>query len=595
MEGMDTFTFRLPCGVAGEKEKLHREVELTHLTGRVEELLARGREQEHDARVTLLLNRCLKRLGTVEPVTPDTVRRLAAADRRFLLLKLRELTFGDRVQATTQCPWPGCEEKTDINFSSKDIETQTPGMAAQEEWDMQVFCPGCGREFSLRFNPATFFFSQLRTGLDLLYREVHFLAFHYHWSEQEIMDLSREKRHNYIEILADEIERMNDGEDLSPPVPGFGNGTRLFIPDSRVDPAAGGDEGKKEGRKVRRKEGKKEKKKQGSGEAGKRGNEDRISSSKAPVMHTLPGIEIEHFRSQVDGPHAEGKIESRHIESNEPPPGIEIERSNFQVDESHAESKIEPRRIESNEPPPGIEIERSNFQVDEPHTESKIEPRHVESNEPPPGIKPELQTESRRQLFSNNYRLPGLNVAGQGDKNVPTRSGSPGFHFSGEHVGIPGVSEVCVAFPSLECEDTGNPPVQETGAGNTGLQEGNSGAAVISHQNPEKLLPDSGILKESDGTVHNPSPGSDGIQSPGISGHKGIGTRLIRAARVVEDTGEVMDIEEEKEDEAAADQIPGSSRLPQPSRTSQYLKNPGAPPAFWERSYLGHVHLRTLR
>jgi hypothetical protein len=45
---------------------------------------------------------------------------------------------------------------------------------------------------------------------DMLYREIHYLAYHYHWSEREIMDMTRDKRRKYIEVLADEIERLNN-------------------------------------------------------------------------------------------------------------------------------------------------------------------------------------------------------------------------------------------------------------------------------------------------------------------------------------------------------------------------------------------------
>jgi hypothetical protein len=44
----------------------------------------------------------------------------------------------------------------------------------------------------------------------MLYRQVHYLAYHYHWSEHEILEMPRDKRLAYIEILADEIERLNN-------------------------------------------------------------------------------------------------------------------------------------------------------------------------------------------------------------------------------------------------------------------------------------------------------------------------------------------------------------------------------------------------
>ena len=40
-----------------------------------------------------------------------------------------------------------------------------------------------------------------------LYREVHLLAFYYHWSEAEIMGLATKKRHRYLEVLQEAITR----------------------------------------------------------------------------------------------------------------------------------------------------------------------------------------------------------------------------------------------------------------------------------------------------------------------------------------------------------------------------------------------------
>jgi hypothetical protein len=69
----------------------------------------------------MLLTRCVRRIGTVSPVASDIVRGLLIADRYYLVLKLREATFGAQVQATVQCPWETCREKVDIDFSLHDI------------------------------------------------------------------------------------------------------------------------------------------------------------------------------------------------------------------------------------------------------------------------------------------------------------------------------------------------------------------------------------------------------------------------------------------------------------------------------------------
>jgi hypothetical protein len=293
-------TFKLPGGYMDEQGQLHRQAVIIPLSGREEELLAVKHGRESASLVTIVLSRCVQRLGTIAPLTEEVARRLLIADRQYLLLKLRETTFGDRVNATVSCPWPGCGKQVDIDFSINDIpvkesvdkgpaykmelsqdaafkhengetyreiiyrlpdgadqEALSPRLRENEalaltmllqrslraigplndpapeqvdqlsplarleiekamaaaaprvDLDLGANCPECKRDFIVPFDLHHFLFGELRTSLDLLYREIHYLAYHYHWSEQEIMDMAREKRHKYIEVLAEEIERMN--------------------------------------------------------------------------------------------------------------------------------------------------------------------------------------------------------------------------------------------------------------------------------------------------------------------------------------------------------------------------------------------------
>ncbi|OPY74868.1 MAG: T4 bacteriophage base plate protein [Syntrophorhabdus sp. PtaU1.Bin153] len=298
---MDFATFQLPGGYIDEDGTLHGEVEVAPLSGREEEFLANKQVKGTAALVTTVLSRCVHRIGTMSPANEEMVRNLLVADRQYLLLKVRELTFGENVQANIFCPWPDCGARVDIDFSIRDIPVREsvqkgpvyrmdlsedaaivdkqglkqrevffrlPSGADQEavspilreneakalsillgrcilgighikapgdelvqmlsprarmeiEKEMEAVapavdlvmgakCPECGREFSIPFDLHDFFFGELKISVDLLYREVHYLAYHYHWSEREIMEMSREKRRRYIEVLADEIERLNN-------------------------------------------------------------------------------------------------------------------------------------------------------------------------------------------------------------------------------------------------------------------------------------------------------------------------------------------------------------------------------------------------
>ena len=298
---MSASTGILPGGYWDSAGVLHREFELTVLTGREEELLAQTRRTESASLVSAVLSRSVRRLGNISPLTETEASRMLVADRQYLLLKLRQITFGDVVRADLFCPWAECGRRISLQFSVDDVPVEapaerapsytvtlsrqamdkedealravcfrlpngadqeavtplladneaealtallaraiqrigplsSPGMddiaglsplaraeietameraAPKVELNMETDCPECRRGFLVPFDVQRFFFGELRMDRELLYRQVHYLAYHYHWGEGEIMAMPRNKRQNYVELLADEIERLNNGE-----------------------------------------------------------------------------------------------------------------------------------------------------------------------------------------------------------------------------------------------------------------------------------------------------------------------------------------------------------------------------------------------
>jgi hypothetical protein len=289
----------LPGGFRDASGVLHREVELTPLTGREEELLA-DRSVGPAVLVTRLLSRCVRRLGGLGRPSEDTARDLGVGDRQYLLIRLRQLTFGDKVEMIVRCPWSDCGEASDIDFSISEVpvreaetgdgpseielspeaaaasglgseplrvsfrlptgadqellspvlarneaealsallarcvqkvggETASPELIArlapsarlEIERAMDAAAPGidltleakcseCGRSFAVPFDAQDFILGEARGSRDLLMREIHYLAYHYHWSETDILAMPRDRRRGYIEVLADEMKRLND-------------------------------------------------------------------------------------------------------------------------------------------------------------------------------------------------------------------------------------------------------------------------------------------------------------------------------------------------------------------------------------------------
>src|SRR4030095_13719628 len=103
---MKVYKGLLPGGFMDEAGLVHREFELTALTGQDEELLAEGRRKESASLVTKGVSRCVQRINDLHPISEDVARQLLVADRQYLLLKLRQVTFGERVHADLFCPWP---------------------------------------------------------------------------------------------------------------------------------------------------------------------------------------------------------------------------------------------------------------------------------------------------------------------------------------------------------------------------------------------------------------------------------------------------------------------------------------------------------
>jgi hypothetical protein len=140
--------------------------------------------------------------GDQEALTPI----LAYDEARALILLL---------QRCIQCLGPLHNPDEDMisrlsPLARMEIEQRMAAVAPKVELTMESKCPECGREYAAPFDLQPFFFSELHTRRELLYREVHYLAYHYHWSEREIMGMPRQRRRAYIEMLAGELERLNN-------------------------------------------------------------------------------------------------------------------------------------------------------------------------------------------------------------------------------------------------------------------------------------------------------------------------------------------------------------------------------------------------
>jgi hypothetical protein len=108
----------MPGGVAVDGRRW-RDAALRPVVGADEAFLLDADALAPVERSTVLLARCLARLGPWEPAGDEHVRGLAAGDREALLLELRRLTLGDRLELVLSCP--ACDEALALDLRVTDL------------------------------------------------------------------------------------------------------------------------------------------------------------------------------------------------------------------------------------------------------------------------------------------------------------------------------------------------------------------------------------------------------------------------------------------------------------------------------------------
>ena len=72
----------------------------------------------------------------------------------------------------------------------------------QAEILLALRCPACGHAWETLFDIADFFWSEISARAQRLLREIDALARAYGWTEQEILNLSAQRRQTYLELVA---------------------------------------------------------------------------------------------------------------------------------------------------------------------------------------------------------------------------------------------------------------------------------------------------------------------------------------------------------------------------------------------------------
>lgn len=256
----------LPGGLVLEDGRTLTRARLRALTGTEEEWLGEARGMASALKVTWLLSSCVTALDG-EAVDAERIRQMLVGDRDFLMLQLRRLTLGDDLVAVIACP--ACGAALDVEFRVSEVPVERRPQTAlwhtgesgiqfrlpvggdQEavlgleapaaekallarcvaagegarltaaehdaviaemerraprvDLDLDETCPECGHRFLMAFDTTAFFFEEMRAKSGQLLREVHTLAFYYHWSEADILSLGRRRRHAYLSLLGESL------------------------------------------------------------------------------------------------------------------------------------------------------------------------------------------------------------------------------------------------------------------------------------------------------------------------------------------------------------------------------------------------------
>lgn len=146
------------------------------------------------------------------PRKPSNVQPLESEPNWFQLrgseVRFRLVTAGDLAAAAES-------EEPERELARRTIRTQSPGerkrgqqkaeramesLAPPVSGEVGGQCPQCGAQVSFWFDVQSYVQRELRYDAEFLYEDVHQLAMLYHWSEEKILSLPRQRRMQYVEL-----------------------------------------------------------------------------------------------------------------------------------------------------------------------------------------------------------------------------------------------------------------------------------------------------------------------------------------------------------------------------------------------------------
>jgi hypothetical protein len=156
-------------------------------------------EKSNDKKIEVVFR--LLTLADLEWIATENLSAKLANDSALSLLSRCLLQFDGRSEMKST--WAENLEAPQIARIETEIIKHSPHIDLMSE----VICPECRYRFTACFDPLAFLLHKLEARAEQLYREIHTLAFWYHWSEADILAMSREKRWRYLHLISEEFSQ----------------------------------------------------------------------------------------------------------------------------------------------------------------------------------------------------------------------------------------------------------------------------------------------------------------------------------------------------------------------------------------------------
>ena len=119
--------------LAGYKDKdgvTHKEFALREMTGKDEEAIHKSDVKNNGSKVvTVLLTRCVTRIGTLTPKSvggrqkwEEIIRSLYTGDQDYMLIQLRKISVGEEIELNHVCPNKDCKAKLNTILTLDELE-----------------------------------------------------------------------------------------------------------------------------------------------------------------------------------------------------------------------------------------------------------------------------------------------------------------------------------------------------------------------------------------------------------------------------------------------------------------------------------------